>query len=131
MYDLSVDFPMSFLAQTESGRGRGRTMNVPTINLSLDDVHPALDEGVYACFATINGKKYKAAMHLGPRPVFKDSKTCEIHLIDDTIAEQPETLAVEVIAYLRPVMDFPSADALVDQIRHDVDETRTILGEPS
>lgn len=122
-----MDFPKSFTARTEAGRGRGKQLNVPTINLLLEDVHPELTDGIYACTVTIDGQTLKAAMHLGARPVFKDTRTCEIHLIDESIPNLPESLAVTVIAYLRPVMDFPSADALVDQMRKDIEESRAIL----
>jgi len=122
-----MDFPISFVARTEPGRGRGKEMHVPTINLLLEDVHPALDDGIYACLVKIDGKKENAAMHLGPRPVFHDTKTCEVHLIDREVEKAPDMLTVEVVAYLRPVLDFPSEKALLEQIQKDIADSRAIL----
>lgn len=122
-----TDLPVTFVAKTESGRGRGKKIDVPTINLALVDVHPALEDGIYACFVMIGGERMQGAMHLGPRPAFKDTKTCEVHLLDRTIEQAPDQLKVDVIHYLRPVLDFPSSEALVAQITKDVTEARAIL----
>ena len=119
--------PLSFTAGVVSGRGRGRKIGAPTMNLALADVDPSLQEGVYACFTVIDGTRYEAAMHFGPRPAFQDSATCEIHLLDGVPADVPPYLLVEVIARLREVRDFPSTEALMGQIARDIAEARAIL----
>lgn len=119
--------PLSFTARVVSGRGRGRNIGAPTINLELGDVPPDLEEGIYACVVDIAGTPREAAMHLGPRPAFKDTKTCEVHVIDGAPVEAPPALGVRVVLRLRDVMDFPSAEALMQQIARDIADARAIL----
>lgn len=102
-------------------------MQTPTLNLELKDVPPAMKEGIYVCRVTIGSTKFNAAMHYGPRPVHKDTTSCEVHILDEVIAEAPETLTVDVIEYLRPVLDFPSEAALIAQISNDIEKSRGIL----
>lgn len=124
-----TELPLSFLAQVESGRGRGKEMGIPTLNLALMDVHPDLEEGIYACFVTVEGEKMQAAMHYGPRPVFKDTLSCEAHLLDRELSETPTMVKVDVIGRLRDVADFPSKEELIAQIQRDVETARKILSE--
>lgn len=121
--------PLSFSARVVSGAGRGKDLGAPTINLDLSQVPSSLEEGIYACMAVIDGKSLQAAMHYGPRPVFKDSLSCEVHLLDVTLEHAPETLEVEVVAYLREVRDFPTPEDLMTQIADDILKTRAILDD--
>src|SRR5665213_2182498 len=115
-----------FNAPVIAGSGRGKDLGVATMNLDLSAVPTTMKEGIYACFAMIDGKRMKAAMHFGPRPVFQDTTSCEVHIIDDVIPVAPETLAVDVISYLRPVAAFASKDALMAQIADDIAKARGI-----
>jgi riboflavin kinase / FMN adenylyltransferase len=117
----------TFTARVVLGAGRGKGLGTPTMNLDLAAVPQDLQEGIYACYATVEGKRELAAMHYGPRPVFKDTTSCEVHLLDRIVVHAPETLTVQVIAYLREVRDFPSTDALMAQIHRDIQDARAIL----
>jgi riboflavin kinase / FMN adenylyltransferase len=119
--------PISFEARIISGAGRGKKLGAPTMNLNLDDVPGTLAQGIYACFASVDGRREQAALHYGPRPVFKDSVSCEVHLLDWAPMETPDRLTVHVVQYLREVQDFPSPEALMEQIKKDIEETRAIL----
>lgn len=102
-------------------------MQTPTLNLNLSDVPSEMKEGIYVCRVIINNQTFNAAMHYGPRPVHKDTTSCEVHILDEVIAEAPDTLTVDVIAYLRPVLNFPSEAALIAQIGDDIEKSRGIL----
>lgn len=118
---------MQFVAHVIIGSGRGKGMGTPTLNLDLHDIPDDLKEGIYACKAIIDDQTYNAAMHYGPRPVHKDSPSCEVHLLDETINDAPETITVEIVEYVRPVRDFPSEAALIAQIGNDIQRARGIL----
>ncbi len=122
-----------FSAQVVKGSHRGRSIGTPTINLQYNDVPQELLNGVYACFAQLEdeGESIPAVMHYGPRPVFKDSPSCEVHLIDRTIAHSPMRLTVAVIQFLRDIADFPSREALLQQMEADIHVAREILGVSS
>ncbi len=68
------------------------------------------------------------AMHYGPRPVFNDSESFEIHILDEVIDVPPLDIIVEIVARLRDVQNFPDADALKAAIVEDIRQTRAILG---
>jgi len=118
---------MRFSASVITGSGRGKGMGTPTLNLDLADIPGDLKEGIYACKVIINDAIYDAAMHYGPRPVHKDTASCEVHLLDETMSDAPAMIAVEIAAYLRPVQDFPSEAALIAQINDDIAKARGIL----
>jgi riboflavin kinase/FMN adenylyltransferase len=119
--------PLSFKATVISGAGRGHRIGTPTMNVNLADVPMQLREGIYACAVPLEGVKELAVMHYGPRPVFKDTLSCEVHLLDRIIVLAPEVLDIEVIAYLREVRDFASVEALQAQIAADISDARGIL----
>jgi riboflavin kinase / FMN adenylyltransferase len=119
-------FP-SFSARVVSGSGRGRTIGSPTINLNLQDVPTELDEGIFAVMAVLQGKRLKAALFYGPRPVFNDTPACEVYLLDTVPDVIPDTLTVEVIAYIRDVRDFDTVADLQKQIAIDVEQARDML----
>ncbi len=116
-----------FTANIVTGSGRGKGMGTPTLNLDLADVPKEMEEGIYVCKVRLNDQSYNAAMHYGPRPVHKDTRSCEVHILDTVIEPEPEPLTVDVITYLRPVLDFPSEAALIAQIGDDIEKTRGIL----
>lgn len=123
--------PIRFSASVISGAGRGKQMGIPTLNLALTDVPPALEQGIFACRALLPGETETcmAAMHFGPRPVFKDDIACEVHLLDRELVGTPPVVEIVVIAWLRPVQDFPSSDGLRLQIAEDIWHTRRLAGQ--
>lgn len=123
-----------FNARTRTGAGRGKEIGAPTINMRLEDVPADMQEGIYACWAHVDGRWIAGALHYGPRPVFKDTLSCEVHLLDVTVESLPERIDVQTVGYIRPVMDFPSPVELVARIQDDVAQTRAMLakhGPPS
>ncbi len=126
-YTVRMHLPVRFQARTVRGAGRGKDLDAPTMNLAMEHVPAELEFGVYAGRVFHEGEILPAAIHLGPAPVFGVGPTCEVHVIDTSIPTPPETLDVEFAAYLRPVMDFPSVDALKAQIANDIERARAIM----
>jgi riboflavin kinase / FMN adenylyltransferase len=119
---------LHFKAQAVAGAKRGRAIGLPTINLDLASVPADLKDGIYACRCRLDAENalHDAVMHLGPRPVFKDVRSCEIHLLDADI-DPPLMVEVLVDAYLREVCDFPSVEAMMEQIETDISQAREVL----
>lgn len=118
---------LSFTARVVPGSHRGKSLSVPTLNLDRARVPKELKEGIYACFAEFSGKKYPGAMHIGPRPVFQDSHSCEVHIIDEAIAKAPKEVTVTVIAKLRDIENFKTPEALTEAMQQDIADARGIL----
>lgn len=116
-----------FSARVITGAGRGRGLGTPTLNVDLNDVPAAIKEGIYAGWVKIDRIWHMAAIHYGPRPVFKDSTAFEAHLLDTMIETPPEILEIVLISRLRDVADFPSSGALMKQIEDDIAKSRAIL----
>ena len=122
-----------FRAAVVPGSKRGRHLGTPTLNLDLHDVPKQMDEGVYACWVqTMDNDAGKqlplaAALHYGPRPVFNDTRSCEVHVLDAIIDVPPASVEVIIAQRLRDVQDFESAEALQHQIADDITQARAIL----
>ncbi len=114
-------------AKTVSGRSRGTRLGFPTINIDLVSAPQELAHGIYACWIFLNDQKYMGAMHYGDRPVFQDTKTFEVHVIDGEIRNFPEEVDVDVIARLREVLHFETTEALQEAIATDILNVRAIL----
>ena len=120
--------PFRLSAKTVHGEQRGRALGYPTINVSLSDVPTTLAHGIYAGWSDVNGVRYRAAVHYGPRPVFGAGVAFEIHLLDTVLDAFPASVSIELIERLRDVENFPDAESLKSAIADDVARTRAILG---
>ncbi len=121
--------PYSLQAVVERGAGRGRTIGVPTINLTSPDPRKLLPpDGVYAVRVEIAGTRYGGMMNQGSRPTFGvHARGLEIHLFDFTGDLYGATVTVEWLRRLRDTQTFPSRQALVDQIERDAIAARAIV----
>lgn len=114
-------------ARVIPGRGRGKGLGVPTINIDLSVVPKDLSHGIYACRITLAGKTYDGAMHYGPRPVFRDGVAFEVHILDETPGDIPASVDIEIVGFIRTIADFASPEALVARIQKDIEEARGML----
>ena len=106
------------------GKGRGKGMGFPTINLKIP-INFRLKEGIYAAKVYIKDKIFIGALHYGPVLTFNErEKSLEVYLIDlndNKLKNLDEKIIkVETIKYLRPVIKFNSKEELIIQIEKDV-----------
>jgi riboflavin kinase/FMN adenylyltransferase len=112
------------------GDGRGRTIGVPTANISYSQEKMIPAKGIYACWAYLNDKRYQAAINIGTNPTFtpdKQSPNVEAHLLDFHKEIYGEDVRLEFIARLRDELKFDSVEKLLEQIWRDVEDTKRIL----
>jgi riboflavin kinase/FMN adenylyltransferase len=65
---------------------------------------------------------------VGPRPTFQGSPpSIELHLLEFARDIYGEEVRVDIVEFLRPVVPFESAEALVRQMRLDVGRAREVL----
>ena len=122
--------PYSLHGPVIHGDARGRTINVPTANISYSHQKMIPANGIYACWGYLNGEIYRAAINVGINPTFTPEKqipNVEAHLLDFRRQIYGEDLKLEFIARLRNELKFDSVDRLLDQIWEDIEETRKIL----
>lgn len=104
------------------GAGRGKGIGYPTANISLPDVALPCD-GVYGCTAAdASGRRWRAAASIGTNPTFGDcARTLEVHVLgmDHATDLYGQSMRVEFDRWIRPMLAFPSVDALVAQMARD------------
>ncbi len=129
--DFDLDGPVV------AGDGRGRTIGVPTANIASEtELWPAI--GVYATRVRLPGGEWaQGACNVGLNPTFRPQSesglasraiSIEVHVLDRSLDLYGQKLRLAFVARLRPERRFPTAEALVEQIRLDIEETRRRLG---
>ena len=87
-----------------------------------------LGEGVYAAWATVDSKRYKAAMSMGVAPTFSAATaTSEVHILDFSGRIYGDMLSVEPVHFLRPMIKFDSVDELIATVRDNISWVRENL----
>ena len=112
------------------GDGRGHTINIPTANLEMDPDKLIPANGVYACWAWLEGKRMSAVTNIGTRPTFTSGEQAphvETHILDLRKNIYEQELRLEFVKRLRDEQRFPSVETLVAQIHTDIEQTRIIL----
>jgi len=120
--------PFAIEGEVVHGDKRGRTIGVPTANVSMGDyMRPAY--GVYAVRARLpDGRTFDGVANLGLRPMYAlDDPLLEVWLFDFDGDLYGQTLETELIALLRGEMSFDGLDALKVQIDADAAAARAVL----
>jgi len=116
------------------GHQRGRALGFPTANLEMPP-HTAIPaDGIYAGWlASLDAdgrdvQRWPAAISIGTNPTFGEGEqTVEAYALDrDDLDLYGVHAAIDFTARLRGTLRFDSVDALVEQMRHDVDQAREL-----
>jgi riboflavin kinase / FMN adenylyltransferase len=124
--------PFRLSGQVVEGAQRGRKLGIPTANVAVSEETAVPAVGVYAARAYSAGGPAPAVVNIGFRPTFEGGEArpvIEAHLLDFSGDLYRSTLTLEFIARLRPEMKFPGIDALVAQIKRDIESARVILAQ--
>ncbi|HTL33447.1 MAG TPA: bifunctional riboflavin kinase/FAD synthetase [Kofleriaceae bacterium] len=112
------------------GAKRGRAIGVPTANIKAESDLP-LRPGIYAVMLSVEGGTHRPAVaSLGTNPTFVEhggGLVLEVHVLDfdeDIYGKRTRTTFVQ---HLRDEAKFDSVEALVEQIRADIDAARRVL----
>ncbi|MGV9777915.1 bifunctional riboflavin kinase/FAD synthetase [Streptosporangium sp. NPDC003464] len=120
------------------GYQRGRQLGFPTANMESPDFTAIPADGVYAGWlqgistgnlpAVYGGERWPAAISVGTNPTFEGvPRTVEAYALDrDDLDLYGAHMAVDFGPRLRGNVRFDSVEALIDQIRADVDEARRL-----
>ena len=112
------------------GDERGRELGFPTANLVPDDDFACPGHGVYACIAS--GPELAArpaAVSIGVRPTFQTGRgeLIEAYLLDFDGDLYGQSLCLDFLVRLRGERRFDTAEALVEQMHRDVEQTRQLV----
>lgn len=137
---VALSRPYRLLGPIVSGRGRGRELGFPTLNLATpNQVIPA--EGVYAGFVGITedpaslpprSERRPAVFSIGQIRTFEEEHPLliEAHVLDETLSDVTgRWMVMEFVRHLRHQHKFGSPEDLAAQIARDCDQARAILEE--
>jgi riboflavin kinase / FMN adenylyltransferase len=118
--------PFQLRGEVVQGDRRGREIGFPTANIVPDEALVCPGHGVYV--ARAGGEC--AAVSVGVRPTFGTGRAVlvEAYLLDCDVDLYGQTLSVDFLRRLRGERRFESVDALVEQMRLDVELTRELCG---
>lgn len=114
------------------GDQRGRLLGFPTANVEVPNKVCLPADGVYAgWYLRPDGVIHACAINLGRRPTFyehADHSLLEAHLIDFSGDLYTERARVQFTHFLRSERKFDGIEALIAQLKNDVDHARDVLG---
>src|SRR5437588_654693 len=118
----------TILGTVTHGDNLGKKIGFPTANLSAhSEQFPP--NGVYAAKAWVDGEFYRGVINLGVRPTVsggKAERVLEIYLFDFDRDIYGHDVEVHFLKFLRLEKKFENLDALVQQIRQDVQQAREV-----
>lgn len=119
----------SLFGTVVEGRKLARKLGFPTANLQLEaEVLPPY--GVYAIEAHVDGQWRTGIANLGVRPTVENAEVppaLEVHVFDWEGDLYGLDVEVRMGAHLRPEQKFDGVDALLAQIKQDVEKARSLL----
>ncbi|MEE8299123.1 MAG: bifunctional riboflavin kinase/FAD synthetase [Thermodesulfobacteriota bacterium] len=115
--------------QVKEGERRGRQIGFPTANLDTDwDILPKV--GVYATLAHVDGIVLNSITNVGYRPTFGNNElVIETHIFNFNEDIYKKRIEVEFVDRVRDEQKFNGPQALVEQIKKDVDRVNVILSK--
>jgi riboflavin kinase/FMN adenylyltransferase len=116
--------PFQLRGPVVEGDRRGRTLGFPTANLIPDEALVCPGHGIYAA----RTQEACAAVSIGVRPTFGTGRALlvEAYLLDWDRDLYGRELRIDFLARLRGERRFDSPEALIEQMRHDVELTREL-----
>ncbi len=113
------------------GRQEGRKIGFPTANIDPKFYTPPLQKtqhGIYATRTYYDGKIYNSITNYGTAPAYNFDKVIfETYIFDFDQDLYDRRIEVEVVEFIRPVMNFGTIDSLVIQIKKDCQQAHKIL----
>ncbi|KAJ9165652.1 Riboflavin kinase [Coniochaeta hoffmannii] len=148
----SPPFPLLMSGRVLSGFGRGsKDLGIPTANLPVDGPEAAswiadAKSGVYFGWAALQlpdegstweegGKKWRVwpmVMSIGYNPFYKNTvRSAEVHVMRRIHFDfRGHEMRLMILGYIREEKDYPSMEALIEDIKIDRDVARRSLERP-
>ncbi|WP_077489186.1 bifunctional riboflavin kinase/FAD synthetase [Sinomonas mesophila] len=131
--------PHAMHGEVVHGASRGRALGFPTANLEHDAAGHIPADGIYAGWLVDEaGTRWPAAISVGSNPTFAGvARQVEAHVIDrpDESVEDfdlyGQKVAIEFVGRLRGMVAYRGPEALVEQMKLDVEQARRVLAGTS
>ena len=112
------------------GRGRGRSIDMPTANIKIQAGAPLPPHGVYISLAAFEGRSYAGVTNVGRRPTVDNDPdvTVETYILGFSGDLYGKIIEVRLFKFLRPPQKFESAWALREQVARDCQAVLRFFG---
>ena len=122
--------PYSLSGTVKDGRRLGRTMGLPTANLTFPAGGLVPMHGVYAVTVKIGNRTHTGICNIGVRPTVNNGKdvNCETFIFDFKGDLYGKDLEVFFLRFLREEQKFEDLAALEAQIRCDIERAKKHFG---
>ena len=112
------------------GKGMGRAMGIPTVNIELPDNAAKLPRGVYSTVISIGDRRYLGLTNVGTCPTFGERREhTETLILDFSGNVYDEKIRIYFLDYLREEKVFSGAEELIMQINIDKNKALELLGD--
>ncbi|MGB1079583.1 MAG: riboflavin kinase, partial [Candidatus Nanopelagicales bacterium] len=126
--------PFSYRGVVVHGDHRGRTLGVPTANITIAADRAAPGDGVYAGRVRrpgTHGPPMTAAISVGSNPQYAGTeRRIEAHVLDEDLDLYDQVIDVEFLTRLRGQQVFDSEAAFIEQMQADIRAARAIGEAP-
>jgi riboflavin kinase/FMN adenylyltransferase len=124
--------PFSLHGKVIHGKGRGKDLGFPTVNLDISPGQALPAEGVYATIARVENKTFPSVTNIGTNPTFgKNKRTVEAFLIGFNNEIYTHQVRIDFIKKIRDEIKFSDANQLKNQIEQDILTAISILSQES
>jgi riboflavin kinase/FMN adenylyltransferase len=131
--NLLLGYAYTLCGKVIHGNELGRSLGFPTANIALDEQFKLIANcGVFACFVTHKGVKYKGMSNIGYRPTLgRDVLTHEVHIFDFDQMIYDEEICISFVDRLRDEKKFENLEALKQQLSRDREHALKVLEKNS
>lgn len=127
--------PFALVGSVVHGEERGRELGYPTANLDFGQPVALPPDGIYAARASWGGEavlepseRAEAVVSLGTQPTFGGRvRLLEVHLLDRSDDLYGQRMRVQFCTFVRGQRRYDSAEELIVQMGHDVQQARAFL----
>jgi riboflavin kinase/FMN adenylyltransferase len=118
--------PFSVRGPVVSGDRRGRSLGFPTANIALGLDRALPPYGIYVTRTYVRENAYPSCTSIGVRPTFHSDgqATVETYILDFDEEIYGEEIRIDLLHRLRDEQRFETVEALVEQMRRDIEDTR-------
>ena len=112
-----------------NGKKIGRTLNLPTANLKVNEEFANIKPGVYVVRIKIKEDFYFGFANLGHNPSFNESKNMifETHIFDFNDDLYSKEIEVELLDFIREEIKFASKEDFLKQIQKDKEFAKNFI----
>jgi len=124
---LGHPYPLS--GTVTRGRGRGRDLGYPTLNLKIPPDKLLPQDGVYGVKVRWEKREHPGMLYVGPRSTFgEEARSVEVHVLGRKVEVTDAGVELWVERWVRKPKRFPDAEGLRLQLKSDEKRIKEMFG---